>query len=151
MNLSRRAVLDAGAALAVLAPLSRADAKTAPADAVAQAAAVKAGSVTAAALVEAAIRRLGLVNPELNAVAFPNFARARAAAGSASGPLGGVPTLIKDNLEQAGLPWTSGCRALRTRVGKTHSGVAVAIEAAGLVSIGRSTLPNSRCCPPPSR
>ncbi len=147
MNLSRRAVLEAGTVLAALAPLSRADAKAAPVDAVAQAAAVAAGKLTAAALVEAAIERLGRVNGQINAVAHPNFERARAATGAARGPLAGVPTLIKDNIEQGGLPWTSGCRALRTRVGKTDSGVAQAIERAGLVSIGRSTLPEFALLP----
>ena len=147
MTISRRALLEAGTVLAALAPLSRADAKTLPADAVDQAAAVAGGKVTSGALIEAAIRRLALVNPELNAVALPNFDRARAAAGRAAGPLGGVPTLIKDNIEQAGLPWTSGCRALQRRVGKVDSGIAQAVERAGLVSIGRSTLPEFALLP----
>ena len=111
-------------------------------DAVAQVAAVRSGRVSAAALVEAAIERLEAVNGRLNAVALPNYDRARAAAlAGPSGPLAGVPTLIKDNIEQAGLPWTSGCRGLAKRVGIADSPIAAAIEASGAVSIGRSTLP----------
>ena len=140
MTLSRRALLEAGT-LAALAPLSALSAKAAaPIDAVARAAAVAAGTVTQRALVEAAIKRLERVDPRLNVLASANFGVARDAA-PATGPLAGVPILIKGNLEQAGLPWTSGSRALLTRVGKTDSGVAAAIRSAGLVSIGRSTLP----------
>jgi len=143
-NVSRRSFIEAGAALAVLAPLSGVEAKAAaPRDAVSAAAAVAAGKVRPAALVEAAIARLERINPLLNMVAHPNYDRARAAAGAAglAGPMAGVPTLIKDNVEQAGLPWTSGSRALRSRVGVTDSAIVTAITRAGLVSIGRSNLP----------
>jgi len=141
-EVSRRRFIEAGAVLAALAPLSGVEAKRARrADAVAQAAAVGSGRTTAAALVDAAIARLDKANPLLNAVAHPNYDRARAAAAHATGSLAGVPTLIKDNVEQAGLVWTSGCRALRGRVGVTDAPIITAIEHAGLVSIGRSNLP----------
>ena len=138
MSFDRRSVLSG---LAALAPLSRAEARAAPpADAVAQAAAVAAGRVTQRALIDAAIARTERANPRLNLLASENFARARAA-DPPSGPLGGVPTLTKGNLEQAGLPFTSGSRAFAKRVGKADSGVAAAMRAAGLVSIARTTLP----------
>ncbi|MBV8971840.1 MAG: hypothetical protein JO290_06065 [Sphingomonadaceae bacterium] len=148
---TRRSFLEAGAALAVLAPLTGVDArKRPPRDAVAAARALDREKTTPLAQVEAAIARLGRVNGLINAVAFPNFDRARVIAGSTpgpSGPLAGVPTLIKDNIEQAGLPWTSGSRVFKGRVGVTDSPAAAAIARAGLVSIGRSTLPEFALLP----
>lgn len=149
-TLTRRRFLETAAALAALAPLggcARNSAGPGAArnewmDAVALAEAVSAGRVTARALVDDAIRRLELVNPVLNAVALPNFERARTmAAAGASGPLGGVPTLIKDNLMQEGLPYTQGSRALADYIAVETHPYAAAIERAGLISIGRSTLP----------
>ena len=141
-DLSRRRFIEAGAVLAAVAPLSQADARRPKrADGVAQAAAIAAGRTSAAALVEAAIVRLDKVNPLLNAVAHPTYEAARAAAAGASGAFAGVPTLTKDNVEAAGLPWTSGCRALRRRMGAIDAPIVAAMRGAGLVSIGRSNLP----------
>ena len=140
---SRRGFLEAAATLATLAPLTGVDGRARPPrDAVGAASAIDRGRVTPVALVEAAIVRLDRANPLINAVSHPNYDRARAAAAAnPAGPMAGIPTLIKDNIEQAGLPWTSGCRALRDRVGVTDSPAAAAIARAGLVSIGRSNLP----------
>ncbi|MBB4631880.1 amidase [Sphingosinicella soli] len=143
---SRRRFLEAGGALAALSACRQTTApKAAPStwsDAVSQAQAVREGKVQPAALVEAAIKRLESVNGKINAVKFPNFARAREmAASGVKGPLAGVPTLIKDNVHQDGLPYTQGSRALATMIADKTDAYPAAIEAAGLVSIGRSTLP----------
>jgi amidase len=142
---SRRRFLEATALLAASAPLAgcvRGAGGTAPMDAVAMADAVRTGRTTASALVEAAIARLEKVNPQLKAVAYPNFDRARAAAAvNPAGPLGGVPTLIKDITPQAGLPYTSGVRAYRTRVADRTSAYLEAVDRSGAISIGRSTTP----------
>ncbi len=147
-ELSRRRFIEAGAVLAAAAPLSGVAAKPAlDLDATAQAAAVSDGSTTAAALIEAAIKRLDRANPMINA-ARPNYDRARAmAAARRAGPLGGVPTLVKDNVEQAGLSWTSGCRALRNRTGVTDAPIVQAMSHAGMISIGRSTCPEFALSP----
>lgn len=142
---SRRRFLEATALLAASAPLggclSRAGGPP-PNDAVAMADAVRSGRTTASALVEAAIARLEKVNPKINAVAYPNFDRARAAAAAnPSGPLGGVPTVIKDISPQAGLPFTQGARALKTRIAERTSPYLEAVERSGVISIGRSTTP----------
>ncbi|MDO9488693.1 MAG: amidase [Sphingomonadaceae bacterium] len=140
---SRRRFLEATALLAATAPLGgcmRARG-SAPNDAVAMAEAVRSGRTTASALVEAAIARLERANPQINAVAYPNSDRARAAAATASGPLGGVPTVIKDISPQAGLPYTSGSRAYARRVPTETSPYLQAVERAGVISIGRSTSP----------
>ena len=142
---TRRRFLEAGAFLATVAPLSGvAGRRRPPHDAVGAASALDRERTTPAELVEAAIARLDQVNGLINAVAHPNYDRARLIANAVpgpAGPLAGIPTLIKDNIEQAGLPWTSGCRALKGRIGVADSPAAAAIARAGLVSIGRSNLP----------
>ena len=143
--LTRRTFFEAAAVLAATAPLTGVEGRRPPPrDAVGAAAALDRERTTPAALVAAAIVRLERVNGLINAVAHPNYDRARTAAASVPGPAGpmaGIPTLIKDNIEQAGLPWTSGCRALRRRIGVADSPAAAAIARAGLLSIGRSNLP----------
>lgn len=143
-ELTRRGFAQAAAVLAAAAPLqARASSAGAPPmDAVAMAQAVRTGKATASELVEAAITRLEKVNPQINAVAYPNYERAREmAAAGRTGPLAGVPTLIKDVASQAGLPFTFGSRAYRDRIGKTDAPYVVAVERSGVVSIGRSTTP----------
>src|SRR6187399_432716 len=67
-------------------------------DATAQAELVRRGEVTAAELVEAAIRRAETVNPALNAIVTPLYEAALDAARGAlpEGPFTGVPFLVKD-------------------------------------------------------
>jgi amidase len=144
MHVSRRRFLEATAMLAATAPLAGVDAKGrgAPMDGVAMADAVRGGKTTPGALVEAAIARLEKANPKINAVAFPNFDRARAqAAKGVAGPLAGIPTVIKDIQPQAGLPFTNGCRGLKDVVAPATHPYLQAVEASGAISIGRSTTP----------
>ena len=145
MTLTRRRFLEAGAALSALSGCktgTHVEQGDSWRDAVSEAAAVRDGTTTPTALVEAAIKRLEAANGKLNAVHFPNFDRARAMAKSAlSGPLAGVPTLIKDNVQQKGLPYTQGSRALARNVASVTDPYPGAVEAAGLISIGRSALP----------
>jgi amidase len=144
-NVTRRRFMEAAATLAATAPLgacASGSGRPAPADAVAMAEAVRTGRTTPQALVEAAIARLEKVNPRINAVAYPNYDRARAMAAAApTGPLAGVPTLIKDISPQRGLPYTSGSRAWRNRIAERSSPYLEAVERSGVISIGRSTTP----------
>ena len=143
-KLTRRGFAQAAALLAAASPLKAqaSGATAAPMDAVAMAEAVRQGRTTPSELVEAAIARLERANPQINAVAYPNFERARAmAAAGRTGPLAGVPTLIKDVTPQNGLPFTFGSRAYRNRIGSIDSPYVVAVERTGVVSIGRSTTP----------
>ena len=142
-ELTRRGFAQAASVLAAAAPLqAQASGKAPPMDAVAMAQAVRTGKVSAAELVETAITRLEKVNPQINAVGYPNYDRARKmAATGVAGPLAGVPTLIKDVASQAGLPFTFGSRAYRNQIGKVDTPYVAAIERSGVVSIGRSTTP----------
>lgn len=100
------------------------------------------GRTTPAALVEQAIERAEAVNPQLNFIASRNFERGRAqAAAPRSGPLAGIPTLIKDMLPEKGLPAAFGSAALRDFVAPADAPYAQAIGKAGLISIARSTMP----------
>lgn len=143
-ELTRRGFAQAAAVLAAAAPLQAqaSGAKAPPMDAVAMAQAVRTGKASAPELIEAAITRLETVNPKINAVAYPNYERARKmAAAGVAGPLAGVPTLIKDVASQVGLPFTFGSRAYRHQIGKVDTPYVIAVEHSGVVSIGRSTTP----------
>lgn len=144
---SRRRFLEASAILAVAAPLSGCATSGAAQrddwmDGVATATAIRDRRISAEQAVEAAIRRLEAVNAQINAVAYPNFERARTQArGARQGPFAGVPTLIKDINAQAGLPFTAGSRAWKSRVASTDQPYLAALERSGIISIGRSTTP----------
>lgn len=100
------------------------------------------GRTTAAALVEQAIERAEAVNPQLNFIAWRNYARARErAAAPRSGPLAGIPTLIKDMLPEKGLPAAFGSAALRDFIAPADAPYAQAIGKAGPISIARSSMP----------
>jgi amidase len=112
-------------------------------DATAQAELVRRGEVTATELVESAIERIETLNPLLNAVVATEFDGAlRRAAGPLSGPLAGVPYLLKDLVvERAGTPFTEGSRWLVGNVSAVTSELAVRLERAGLVILGRTNTP----------
>ncbi|MFT3924136.1 MAG: amidase [Myxococcales bacterium] len=114
-------------------------------DAVAMAALVAAGKVSASELLEAAIARAELVNPRLNAIVIPMHAIARErAAGPLAGSFAGVPFLLKDLYQDyAGVLSTSGCGAYRRAgyVPRRHSVLVERWLAAGLVMFGRTNTP----------
>ena len=112
-------------------------------DATAQADLVQSGQVSADELVEAAIARIEAANPALNAVTHKLYpqARERAAAPALAGAFAGVPFLIKDVLSAAGAPNTFGCRAFANFIASNSSPYALALEAAGLVTVGRTNTP----------
>ena len=112
-------------------------------DATAQAGLVRTGQVTATELVQAAIDRIEALNPSLNAVVSTSYdaALARAAA-VPTGRLAGVPFLLKDLvIERAGTPFTEGSRFLSGNVSTVTSELAVRLERAGLVILGRTNAP----------
>ncbi|WP_411341635.1 amidase family protein [Sphingopyxis sp. J-6] len=104
--------------------------------------ALASGQTTPSALVDQAIARAEAVNPRLNFIAWPTFERAREqAAGARSGPLAGIPTLIKDMLPEKGVPASFGSAALRDFIPPDDAPYARAITAAGPISIARSAMP----------
>jgi amidase len=112
-------------------------------DAVGLAGLVARKEVSAAELLECALQRAAVVNPDLNAIVIPlhEMARHRVSAPLA-GPLAGVPFLIKDIAQDyAGVPSTSGSRALRNYVPSSHSEYVVRALAAGMVIFGKTNTP----------
>ncbi|HCT41739.1 MAG TPA: amidase [Moraxellaceae bacterium] len=112
-------------------------------DAVALAELVARKETTPEELLMCALARAEAINPDLNAIVIPMHDIARARVNDKlSGPLAGVPFLIKDIAQDyAGVPATSGSRALRNHVPSTHAEYVVRALAAGLVIFGKTNTP----------
>jgi amidase len=110
-------------------------------------AALSSGATTAAALTAFYLARIERLNPSLRAVisvsplaaAEAADSDARRAAGSARGPLDGIPVLIKDNLAAAGQPATAGSPALAS-AGGADAFCLGGLRAAGAVILGKANL-----------
>src|SRR5690349_9294357 len=123
-------------------------------DAIGQGQLVASGELTATELLEAAILRLESTR-HLNAVIADLFDRGRqqAATLTASGPLAGVPFLLKDlGASLAGAPEAMGSRALRTHVAAESAWIVDRYLAAGLVVFGKTNTPEwgNHCTTEPS-
>jgi amidase len=116
------------------------------ADAVDLAAAVRAGEMTAAEIVEAAIRAVEVLNPALNAVIarLDDIGRGAAARVDLAAPLAGVPFMLKELASGwAGVQATNSCRFLAGQVAAADSHVVGRIKAAGLCLIGKTNAPEN--------
>lgn len=120
-------------------------------DALAQAALLQAGELTAVELLEAAITRVEATR-SLNAVIADLFERGRQEAAAldaagplaraANGPLAGVPFLLKDlSASLAGAPERMGSRALAGYVATENAWIVDRYLAAGLVPFGKTNTP----------
>jgi indoleacetamide hydrolase len=106
-----------------------------------------AGKITSKALTSAALARAKAM-PNLNAFITLDEAGAMKAAEAfdagrkkgACKPLGGVPVVIKDNIEVAGLPSTAGTPALKGFIPKKDAPVAAKLRAAGAIIIGKTNM-----------
>ena len=113
------------------------------ADGVAQAMLLSKGEVSAAELLQAALDRAASVNEQINAIVTPTFesARERALAGTFSGPMQGVPYLIKDLTDVAGVRTSHGCRAFMDNIAETDAPIVQMVKAGGVNIIGKSNTP----------
>lgn len=109
-------------------------------DAVETAARIRNKDVSAAEVLEAAIVR-GEAWKHLNAVVTPMHERARAKAAVATGPLAGVPTFFKDLVAVEGVRLAWGSGASGEYVPTRNAPAVKAMEAAGLVALGKSATP----------
>jgi amidase len=110
---------------------------------------------TARQLAEAFLARIATYNPGYNAIITfnPNARREadeidrRRAAGEALGPLAGVPVVVKDTMDFAGLPTTAGWAPLSSRAGgidlipEVDSTVVERLRAAGAIILGKTNVP----------
>lgn len=112
-------------------------------DAVGAVEALRAGAVSAAELVDAAIARTEAVNPALNGLAHEAFDRARTRARLPypyGGYFDGVPTFIKDNVAVAGMPTREGTDAWEARIESNDGDFAKNYLATGLIPLGKTQL-----------
>jgi len=102
---------------------------------------LRAGRVSSTELVEAAIARTERLQPELAALACDDFERARARAADVGGGFfAGVPTVVKDNSDVAGLPTQHGSRSFTAVPVDRHGDWAEAFLGTGLVPLGKTRL-----------
>jgi amidase len=106
------------------------------------AARIRAGELSAAESVEAAIARAEAANPRLNFLVTDCYEQAlERAKGPLSGPFAGVPMLVKDLTETAGVRTTFSSRAFADYVPAQSAAVVRRMENAGFVVIGKSNTP----------
>lgn len=114
-------------------------------DATALAELVRDGEVSAIELTEVALREIERLQPELNALVWQDFDRARKAAGKVNSnqPFAGVPLLLKDTAPHhlAGAPTAEGCDVHRHRVMEHNSHLVNHLLDAGFVIPGRTNVP----------
>lgn len=104
---------------------------------------IRSGKMSAREAVEAAIARAQAAQPKINFLVTDMYAQARAqAANPGSGPFAGVPYLIKDLNDVAGVPTRMGTRITSGLAPAAETDVFVAAMLdTGLISIGKSASP----------
>src|SRR3954452_19864643 len=108
------------------------------------------GSLTSVQLTRAYINRVAALNkrgPGLNAVRILNANAMDEAKASdqrrkqgMAGPLEGLPVMVKDNLDVAGMPPTAGSITLEHNVRATDSPVVARLRSAGAILLGKTNL-----------
>lgn len=112
--------------------------------------AIRARAISSRELVEHTYQRIRKFNPKINAfvtlVEEQAIARAKQAdealaASKPWGPLHGVPILIKDSFETAGVRTTSGSKTLENYVPKQDAIAVARLKRAGAILVGKTNLP----------
>lgn len=102
------------------------------------------GRLTSEALVQACLDRIAALDGSLNAIRALNPAaldEARAAdSARGDGPLRGIPVLVKDNIDVAGMPTTAGSVVLADSCPAGDAALVTALRAAGAVILGKTNL-----------
>ena len=117
-------------------------------DAVAQAELIRAGQISPLEVLDATIERIERLDPILNAVVAADFEGARdlarqqtealANGGKPEGVLYGVPYLVKDLAEVAGLPMDRGSRMFQGTIADQDDPTVVPLRAAGMNIFGKT-------------
>ncbi len=112
-------------------------------DAVGQAKLVASGQISPAELLDAAIARIERLNSKINAVVTTDFDRASLASreNHFAGPFGGVPFLVKDLDDFAGVRTTNGARRCCRTCPTRRSHMLQACVDAGFNVVGKSNTP----------
>jgi indoleacetamide hydrolase len=107
-----------------------------------------AGKITSKALTTAALTRAKATQNLNTFITLDEAGAMKAAAAfdathtrrSGCKPLGGVPVVIKDNIEVAGLPSTAGTPALKSFIPRKDAPVAAKLRDAGAIIIGKTNM-----------
>ena len=108
------------------------------------------GELAAVDLLTDCIAAIDDVNPQVNAVVTPCFDHARQQAlacdaaranGGPCGPLHGLPVLIKDLMDTAGLRTTYGSRCFADHVPNKDALIVERLKAAGAIVLGKTNTP----------
>jgi len=112
-------------------------------DAVGLAALIAKGEITASEALDAAVTRAEAVGQKINAITFSMEESARAAArDTPTGPLAGVPFLLKDlSAQAAGTPTSAGSRLFKDFEYAADNAIVAAYRRAGLVIFGKTNTP----------
>lgn len=112
-------------------------------DAIGLAELVRTKQVTPKELVEATIRRIEALDGKINAVVTRTFEQALEAAEKVDleAPLAGVPFLLKDNIDIAGVRTSNGSAFYKENIPTVSAPMVKAQEAAGLIIIGKTNMP----------
>lgn len=112
-------------------------------DAVGLSRAIAAGQLSPLEAAEAALTRIDTINTEINGIAHDDRTRARqrAAQGNAEGVFAGVPSLIKNNTEFAGVPTTHGSAAVPPIPSVSNEPFTDQFLSTGVNILAASTLP----------
>jgi amidase len=112
-------------------------------------AALTAKKISALELTDHFISRIETLDGKLNAVVVRDFERARAAANAADAalargehrPLQGIPIVIKESFDIAGLPTTWGVPAFKNFVAREDALMVARVRAAGAIILGKTNVP----------
>ena len=112
---------------------------------------IRSGELTSRELVEASLRQIDELEPQINAFTHVAHEAALAAADAIGAgdprPFAGVPIAIKDNRPVAGMPLTM-CSDLFSEVVPAHDSFSVRrLREAGFVIVGKTTLPEMGILP----
>lgn len=113
-------------------------------DAVGLAKLIHKGEISSEEVLEAAIERIDLLNPVVNAIAYKMYDAAREQLKNLhkTAPFSGVPFLLKDlGLSYANVPTSAGSEWLKNFVRPYHSELVNRYIKAGLVIVGKTTTP----------
>jgi amidase len=105
--------------------------------------------ISALELTDHFIARIETLDGKLNAVVVRDFERARAAAKAADAalargehrPLQGIPIVIKESFDVAGMPTTWGVPAWKDFVAKEDALMVARVRAAGAIILGKTNVP----------
>lgn len=113
--------------------------------------AMRTGRTSAQALVASFLARIAAFDqagPCINAISGLNAAAMENArllddelrAHGPRGPLHGIPMVVKDNIDVAGMPTTAGCMALRQAYPRTDAACVARLGAAGAIVLAKSNM-----------